>query len=315
MPPLVSGVDVTLSVEEGATPQATFGRGLCLSNVTTAITTQADLARHRTVRVYNNAADVKDGGETTAVQDAANVWFGGTIEPQAFLVATQFTVAQPIKIFGGSFTVTEAEGLGDSYSITIGARTITADFDTLTTAAAVATALQTGLNAHSDITGATVAVYDTDKLEIQLPASLTGSVVFDDTADELGLGPDDDVVVLWGYCLDAEEVDDALSRITALNNDFTYVALPTDAYNDVSSLETADERIESLAAWAQANDRIFNFADYGDTVRTTDETTSNSALQLALTRRNVAGDYTGDAKRATCPLVFSPSCPLYGSTR
>ena len=294
MPPLVSGVDVTLSVEEGATPQATFGRGLCLSNVTTAITTQADLARHRTVRVYNNAADVKDGGETTAVQDAANVWFGGTIEPQAFLVATQFTVAQPIKIFGGSFTVTEAEGLGDSYSITIGARTITADFDGLTTAAAIATALQTGLNAHSDITGATVSVYDTDKLEIQLPASLTGSVVFDDTADELGLGPDDDVTY-YGAIASAEEVDDALSRIVALNNDFTYVALPTDAYNDVSSLETADERIESLAAWAQANDRIFNFADYGDTVRTTDETTSNSALQLALTRRNVAGDYTGDA--------------------
>ena len=223
MPQIVSGVDVTLRVEQGATPQATFGRGLCLENVTTALTAEADVTLRRKRRVYSSAAAVKAAGESTALQEAANVWFAGTIEPQEFVAATQFGIAQPRMIYGDSFVVTEAEGLGDSYSITMGSRTITVDLDGLTTAAAVATALQTGLNAHANITGAVVTVIDTNRLSIQLPADLTGSVTFNDTADELGLGPDDTVAYHDGIAT-AETADDAMARILTLDTNFTLIS-------------------------------------------------------------------------------------------
>lgn len=292
MPTIVSGVDVTLTVEEGATPQTTFGRGLCLENTTSSLTDEDTVTLKRKVRVYNNATAVQTAGESTTVQAAANVWFGGTIEPQAFVVGTQFAATQPRMVYGDSFVVTEAEALGDSYSFMMGTRSLTISLDTLTTASAVATALQTALNAHTDITGAVVSVIDSDRLQVQLPADLENPGTFSNELDDLGLGTSDTVVYHDGIGT-AEEADDALARIVGIDADFTYIALPTDAYNDVSSVESADERVENIAAWAQANGRIFNFADFGSGLLTANETASNSAEQLELTRSNVAGDYTG----------------------
>lgn len=294
MPQVVSGVDVTIAVEQATAPQGAFGRCLCLENVTAAQTAEADVALRRRARVYTNALAVQTAGEASAVQEAANVWFGGTREPKAFLVGTQFAVPQPIMIYGDSFTVAGAEALGDTFSITMGGRTIMADFDALTTFDAIATALETGLNAHGDITGAEVSVIGGDRLQIQLPGTLEGSVTFDATADDLGLGPADDVTYYTGIA-NAEEADDAITRIVGLDPDFTFIGLPDNAYNDVSSGESADDRIATISTWAQANDRIFDFADFGSGPLVTDETTSNLALQYALKRANVAGSYTGDS--------------------
>ncbi|MDE2725490.1 MAG: DUF3383 family protein [Gemmatimonadota bacterium] len=293
MPQLVSGVNVTLTIEQGATPSSAFGRVLCLENIATAQTLQRDVLLRSRVRVYNDAASVREAGEVSAVQDAADIWFGGTREPQAFMVGTQFGAAQPRMIYGGEFTVAEAEGLGDGYSLNLGSRSISIDLDTLSDFAAIAGAVQAGLNADDDITGAVVTVVDGNRLQIQLPATLAGSITIDDTGDELGLGPDDNPVYFNGIAA-PETSSVALGRLTGLNPDFTFVGLPVSAYNDISGVEDADERIAALSTWVQANDRIFEFADYGAQVLTDNDATSNSALQFALKRPNVAYSYTGD---------------------
>ena len=281
----------------GATPQDTFGRGLCLENVTTAQTAEDDVKLRRRARVYSTSLAAQTAGESTEVQAAATAWFGGTREPREFVAGTQFGVNQPIMIYGDSFVVSEAESLGDNYDITMGGRTINVDLDSITTAANIAAALQTGLNAHGDITGAVVSVIDSDRLQIQLPYDLSGSVTFDDTADELGLGPDDTVAYYPGIA--AEEADDALARIVGVDPNFTLIHLPTNAYNDISSGETADSRIATISEWANSNKRMFDFADYGATVLTTGDTTSNMALQAELARRNIAWTYTGDSAGLT----------------
>ena len=293
MPQLVSGVEVDLRVEQGATPQSTFGRNLCLENVTAAQTTKADVDLRRQARVYSNALAAQTAGETTNVQDAVKAWFGGTRKPQEIAVGTQMLANQPAMIYGDSFTVTAAEALGDSYDVALGSRTISVDLDGLTTAAAVATALQTALNAHSDITGAVVTVYDTDKLQIQLPYDLASIGTFTATADDLGLGPDDEVTYYPGIA--AETADDAVARIAGLDPNFTLIALPTDSYNDVTGVETANDRIATLSTWGHSNKRIFEFAEFGAAVLTKDEEATNAALQYDLARRNVAWSYTGDA--------------------
>ena len=301
MPQVISGVDVSLQVEEGSAPQARFGRGLCLSNIAVVLSAEDDIRLHLNPRRYNNAAAVRDAGESAAVQQAANVWFSGTIEPQAFVVGTQFGAAQPINIFGDEFAVATAAALGDNYTINFGARSVSANFDGLTTAAAIATALQTALNTHTDVSNATVEVVGTNSLRVTLPASLTGSVEFDATAEALGLGPDSNVRY-YSAIEDAETAVDALTRIVAVNGDFTYIHLPTDAYNDITGVETENERIASIAEWAEANDRIFNFAAYGGDVLVANETSSPAALQFSLERNNVAGDYTGPDSPGLLPV-------------
>ena len=291
MPQVVSGVDVTLSVEQGLSPQGVFGRGLCLENVSTAVTTEDDVALKRGVRVYSSATAVREGRESLTVQQAATVWFSGDIEPQRFVVGTQFLTAQPILIFGDEFTVSDVEALGDDYDITMGDYTIDdADFDTLTTAETVATALQTAINANASISGATVSVIDGNRLVIALPGTLTGSVRFDATANALGLGPDNDVTYYGG--ISAETATDALTRINAVDSSFTFIHLPTDGYAD-ATVESGNARIRNIAAWAETNDRIFDFAASGDAPLVTNETTSILATQSTLTQRNTAGTHTG----------------------
>ena len=290
MPQVVSGVDVTLSVEQGLSPQGIFGRGLCLENVSNAITTEDDVALKRSVRVYSSASAVREGRESLEVQEAATVWFSGDIEPQRFVVGTQFLTAQPILIFGDEFVVSDVEALGDDYDITMGDYTIDdADFDTLTTAETVATALQTAINANASISGATVSVIDGNRLAIVLPGTLTDSVRFDATAEALGLTGDG---VTYYDGVSAETATAALTRIASLDSNFTYIHLPTNAYNDANT-ETAVARIRSIAAWAETNDRIFDFAVAGDASLIANESTSILATQSALTQRNTAGTHTG----------------------
>ena len=250
MAEFVVDFNLTTALAEGAP----YGRGLFFESLNSAVSSATDggtdggrVKRIREVRQYTSTAKATEAGESQEIIDALGVWFSASPYPHPALVGTQMITAQPSVIRSGAITVTSVEALGDSYSITLGSHTISADFDTLTTRAAIATALQTALNAASGITGATVSA-EGDQLHIVIPAGIAiGSGFTVGGGDESAL-PIDAANATYMYSTVASETaTTAINRIKADEESFQMVFLiGATAHSDIASGESAYQRFTRI---------------------------------------------------------------------
>lgn len=294
---LSDAVKVTARISPEGFSRREFGLGLYLHYVNTAITARADAEFIRAVRRYSNADAVKDDDAPSAVQKAAGIWFQQSPFPRNFMAGTVIATAQSSYIFSATgLTVAAIEALGDSTALTLNENNFTANFDTLTTPAAIATALQTGIQSITDFSAVTVAATGTASsfsLTITGSTSIKFGAGFKDTTAARTCGLVGDGVSVLAPITTAETADVALSRIAGIDNAFFWVGCAPEIAQD-NTLATA------VRTWVAAREYDYGLILdlYGEGVLTANENTSLGATLSALGGNGIAAIWNGRSSDA-----------------
>ena len=153
MPELSDSVRVTARLSPLGAANREFGIGLYLHRVDEVIEGRNEAVFIRRTPRYTSATDAADDdGIPSAVDTAIERWFGQSPFPRNLQIGTMVAAAQPSYIFsGGSVSVSGVEALGDGVSLTLDGNGVTANFDTLNSMTAIASALQAGIRAATGI--------------------------------------------------------------------------------------------------------------------------------------------------------------------
>ena len=214
------------------------------------------------------------------------------------MLVSRIGTAQAAFIFGGvTGSITEIEALGDTVAFSLDGNAFTASFDGLTTTAAIASAIQTGIRTITGYASATVTYNADGRYEVTDDANFNAGFTESDAAETLGLSAAAGAVVLQTAAV--ETVTEALNRAETLDDSFYWVvADPT-----ISAVE-AD--IEAVATWVAARNANLVVDVLGLGVLTQGETTSIGAQISALQNNNVNGIYNGLVDRPQGPELRGP---------
>lgn len=272
------------------------------------------LRRHAQVRSYSGVEAVEvEWGSTSAPAVAARVYFAQVPYPGPLAVASYFSAARGGSIDGESITTDQAtvRAFGDSAPLTLFGVAITADVDSVTTPASVATALQTGINAQANITGVSVSATGTminqaQTYTITLPAALASVTALDMTqgitgplADHLGLTDAAGGVFARPFAQDTS-VADALTRASELDGDFYMVTMSPE-------LDGVAANIAAASGWAEPRTHVFGFESSDEGSLDPSNTTSPIVVAGVAERKRTFGVFTRnrDGKALSIAARFS----------
>lgn len=285
---LSDAVKVTARITPEGVSSREFGIGLYLHKVTTAITDREEAEFIRRVPRYANAAALADDDAPTAVRTAAGIWFQQSPFPRNFMVGTVMESPQPSLIYGTpDVSVTAVEALGDGVSLSLNGEDVDADFDSETTLAGIATALQTGIRKVSDFSTVSVTVEGTG-LVITGTTALDFGDGFADTSASQALGLAGDGVSVLKPVSTAETIATALDRIASIDNSFFWIACSPTITQD-------DDDMTAVRNWVAAREYVYGtILDlYGEGALTTGETASLGAMLSALKGNGIAAIWNG----------------------
>jgi len=296
--PVGPNIDVSIRIGTGGTDLSSTGKTLILEPITSAISGQTDQQFARRARVYSTAVEVTAADESSAVDAAAEIYFGtDEVTPQELMVGSQFLAAQSHVYYCTTQDVTAIEGLGDTYTgLSFAGTQLSLDLDG-ENGSQQASTLQTALDA---VISGTVVSRNSGRLRITVPASgdvgagFTGAQV---ALDAFGLT---NAVYVKGETV--ETVSDALTRIAELDASFSIVTFTKSGYGTQGPQSEAD-RIASASSWCQANFRQFVFEESGSLPVTANETTSEIAKRYAAGQSRVHGWYAGSERQDVGPAV------------
>ena len=156
---LSDAVRVTARILPTGAVRREFGNTLFLDYVTAAVTDREPSALLRGVTAHPDLASVTAAGHPQSVVDAATIYFQQEPFPKALLVGSVVAELQEAYVLGGvPAAVSVIEALGDNVTLSLDGYGFTADFDSVSTYAAIAAALQTGIRAIAGrvVVGATI---------------------------------------------------------------------------------------------------------------------------------------------------------------
>ena len=281
-------VRVTARIAPAGVLRRDFGRTLYLHREATVPTARSAALRLRDVRTYPTAASLAVDSPPAAVETAAGVYFQQSPFPRNLMLASVIGAVQPSLIFGaGDRNITAIAALGDDVALPIGAHTVMADFDSLTTLADAATAIQTGLNASANLTGATVTVVD-GGFVVNVPSTVDIGDGFASSAATEILGLTGAGFALARRVEVIETVAVALTRIEGRDCSFYWVVVDPSIAGDVDDATT-------VANWVAARPFQLMLDVFGSNTLVTGETTSIGAVISALGQAGVSAIYNGIA--------------------
>ena len=271
---------------------------------------QSELLAGATVKSYANldqvAADWPSGTDPYA---AASIWFQQTPFPGQFATAGFFEAARDGSQVGSSVDLSssEATAFGSTAAISFMGQSGTADVSSASSPADVATAVQNGINAISNLTGVTVsassgAAFGSDHTyTITVPGS-EGS----DTTLDFTRGFEGELAAAMGFAGNfvrpfAADTDVAVALSRALGIDDTpywiYLSNP---------LNTSTNR-NSASVWAETRDVLYGFDTNEPEVLDATDVSTNAAGFLAAQRDHTFAFYSQyqDYKAVAMGAVFS----------
>ena len=265
-----------------------FGRTLFLFQGDDAATDLDQITRERQLRRYGNAQAVNDDWPAgSPVRDAAAAYFAQVPFPGPLLTGAWFDTDVVGRVLGSSThsAANQLAALG-TFTLSFGATTTgNIDFSSVTTFAGAATAIQAALSAVS--TGATCAYSAANsRFECTFAAGANIAGGFADNAASRALGLFS-AVVLPGIEAEAN-VATAAARLNTDTRDWFGVYIDP-------ALAVAQRN--AMKTWAAANGKFYGY-EFSDTgALTTNETTSEGAVDFGNQQDGVFGFWTQRADR------------------
>lgn len=224
-------IEETIRVDAQLTPtgelRREFGRGLFLHRVTAAVSDRGESELIRSVRSYATIRALESDSPGAAILAAGRAWFAAEPHPRNLLVGTNIAAAQPSYVFGGDTgTVAEIEALGNNVALNLGGNDFMADFDSLTTFATIAAALQTGIRTVTAYSAVTVA-HNGEAFVITGGTGYDFGDGFADSTASRTLGLAGTGVSVLDNVATAESPADSLTRIESLDASFFWIGLST----------------------------------------------------------------------------------------
>ena len=258
-------------VTETAAPQVVADRGFdkVLFVTDTQTTASADnidaMIVESGVRSYANLDAVEtDWGAGTSPRAAAGIWFQQVPYPGAFAVIPHVAAGREGIAVGATATGTRAE-IQALTSFTFGGADVTVDLSSAASPSDVATAVATGINAISGLTGVVVSAGGSDALPATGASSINLTVTVPVAATAVsGLdvrqgfaGSDAAALGLVAGARYAPpipasaDIGETLTRAQSIDDTFYWITLSNSLSTDVN--------VTSASAWAQTRRYIFGF--------------------------------------------------------
>ena len=287
-------VQVRTSIEAGAVPRLAFGRGLL-------VTTNARLSAggQQKARLFNDIASVNAAcGAASDAAAAAAVWFSADPQPQGLYLGRWADTDVATTLRGGAAPSAADMGALDAANgtFTLNGNDVTVNLSAQDTYAAIASAIQTQIQAIGGIFAGATFTYDTDRFLLTLTGAgaITGGAFVDttvttdtDIAAALGMDAASDPTYVRGS--DAETVTGGVDAMlaSAVGAAPVYVMLAADVPDMASTVDTRN----ALRDHAQASEHIFGMLDTADQALVTGDATSHAALAFAAQQDHVAAVY------------------------
>ena len=155
------GPNITVDIElgTGAPILAADGRTLIVEQVGAVISDQDEQVFKRTARAYSSSNAVTSADEESAVDAAADTYFGSPFNVQPMIVGSQMMVDQPHIYYGSAVTLADIEALGNAYTgLSFAGNELDIDLDGVSTGAGQATAIQDEITSITGFSSATVGI-------------------------------------------------------------------------------------------------------------------------------------------------------------
>ena len=293
-------VDITTRISAGGVPRGQFGRGLL---VTVDDTLAAGGSGKVQVFADNNAVTDTFSGD---LADDAAVWFSADSPAKALYVGRWANAAVGTTLRGGTPAAVGTFTAANS-TFVLNGNTVTVDLSSVSTFTAVATAIQTAIQAVTGFSTATFA-YDTDAFLLTLAdeTAITDGVLADtasvsdtDIAASLGMAAASSPTYKLGST--AETIQAALTAMIALATGGEPVAIML--ASDILDLAVADATQQAATAYAQAGDYIGGLLDTDTQALVANDTTSLSAQAFDLNQGQVSTLYSEPDARPDIALL------------
>ena len=287
-------VQVRTSIEAGAVPRLSFGRGLLVTTDARLSAGGADKAR-----LFNDIRDVSDffgsAGDTTA---AARVWFGADPQPQGLYIGRWANTDVETSLTGATLTTAPTAGgfIASNAAFGINGQDVTVDLSGATndTYTKIAATIQAAIIALGGVLLGVSFVYDTDHFVLTFAGGdpITGGVFTapgtgTDISEDVGMGAASNPTYVQG--LDAEGITAGVDAMlaTAVGASPVFVMLADDVPDLVGVIDTRN----ALRDHAQASEFVYALLDTADQALVTGDTTSHAALAFADQQDHVAAVY------------------------
>ena len=295
--PISRVIRVGATIAGGGIARRDFGRMLApfkAGAYATSETASQIISKSR-IQVHANLAELAAyHSSTTELYKLAEAYFSQDPFPKPLVVAPHYNVARGSStVVGTAFNVADAVALGNSVRFKMGgaANSSAIDFRSLTSKAAVASALNTAFAGSVRLSEDVLVFAHTADLSGALTSATSGF------AAALGLT---NAVKLGLQTADAT-LADALNRIERSNDSWYFASLPR------GSADYADADALALSSWCEAKAAIAFVDDSGVGALTANETASLAAQLNAATRKRTACVWSLDLdyKAASLAGAFS----------
>ena len=227
MPEIADVVRISASIRAGGATLDQFGRGLFVAEDGPLSGGGPDK-----VRVFARLSDVSAVFDSdTEFYKAALAWFSQNPRPKNLLMARWAKTLVPTVITGGDHAALATFTAISNGSLTIdGTEVDGIDFSGLANLAAVATAVQTDIQAEGGRLAAVTVAYTGGAFVVTTPdgsdtGPITAGVAGTNVATHLGLTADDGAKYLQGSA--AETISECLDAVEAINAGWYFFALPS----------------------------------------------------------------------------------------
>ena len=312
-------VNVTTTIIGGGATRLAFGRGLLVTQ--DELLSAGGTSKVNVFSTLDEATAVLPPGDA---RDAAAVWFAASPRPQSLYVGRWARSAVSTEIIGGTTLGPATSGNLDSGTaqFTLNGSAVSVDLSSADTYAAIASAIQTAVQALAGIFRGATFTYDTDHFELTLAGS------DDIEGGALGAGAAADISDLLGMAAgsagrryvrgsNAESVVDGVQTmidLTTRSGEPTAVMLAGDVSATDPQAANADPR-ELLSAWAETSELVFALRETSPTALTANEAASLSARVFAANRGRTATVYTRTGQLPDVALMARMSAMNLGSPR
>lgn len=297
-------IRIDTRVAAAGTPRRDFGVGLL-------ITTDDSIPAGGSGkgRLYASLAAMQEDFDAGDALTAATVWFSADPPPKSLLVGRWASADVATTLRGGTPAgLTDVALNASNAAFDLAGNDVTVDLSpaAIDTYAEIAAAVQSAIVALGGIfTGATFT-FDNGAFLLTLAgaAEITGGAFGSpstgtDASAALGMAASSNPTYHPGH--DQETVEAAVREIVLGASANLPVVLFTD--DGVPAVVGAANTVDSLRAYAQANDYVFIFADTSDQALVANDATSPLALAFAAQQSQVAGLYSMPGTRPDIALA------------
>ena len=219
-------VRITATIAAGGVPRLPFGRGLLITQ-DSAIAAGGS-GKAVLVASFNEANDLLDAGDAL---DAARTWFSGDPIPQGLWLGRWAESDVSTSLVGGTGIGTVAALAVAGASFSVGGSDVSVDLSGNSTYAAIATDIQTAIQALAGIYAGATFTYDTDHFELTIAGANDIGFL---TVHSAGTGTDvsgllamtsDSTGVSYMQGHDAESLTDAIGEMLEVSSSGRPVAI------------------------------------------------------------------------------------------